>query len=95
MIMNKNLVKMHIAVSRICAMVILILIFGHTKATFVSIPSNCPSSPSNKLLPGPRASNPNCASAVAEVDGNYCIGMRALRDIAPGEELTQDYNFTQ
>ena len=35
---------------------------------------------------------PNLASSVAVVNGRYTIALRALRDIMPGEELTQDYN---
>ena len=36
---------------------------------------------------------PNLASSVAVVNGRYTIALRALRDIMPGEELTQDYKL--
>ena len=36
--------------------------------------------------------HPNCGSCVAVVDGKLTIALRALRDIRPGDELTQDYN---
>lgn len=35
---------------------------------------------------------PNCGTMTCVVDGRYCIGMRALRPIQVGEELTIDYN---
>ncbi|KAH9258189.1 hypothetical protein BASA81_003773 [Batrachochytrium salamandrivorans] len=35
---------------------------------------------------------PNCGTMTCVVDGRYCIGMRALRPIQIGEELTIDYN---
>nr|XP_054756561.1 histone-lysine N-methyltransferase ASH1L-like [Lytechinus pictus] len=37
--------------------------------------------------------NPNCEMQKWMVNGLYRIGMFALRDIEPGEELTYDYNF--
>ncbi|XP_071489569.1 uncharacterized protein [Diadema antillarum] len=37
--------------------------------------------------------NPNCEMQKWTVNGMYRIGMFALRDIEPGEELTYDYNF--
>ena len=36
--------------------------------------------------------SPNMASSVAVVNGKFTIALRALRDVYPGEELTQDYN---
>ena len=36
--------------------------------------------------------NPNCGTMLAAIGGEYCVAIRALRDITPGEELTIDYN---
>lgn len=35
---------------------------------------------------------PNCALSPAVIDGHHVIAIRSIRDISPGEELTQDYN---
>lgn len=37
--------------------------------------------------------DPNCHIEKWHVDGEFCIGLFALKDIAAGEELTYDYNF--
>lgn len=36
--------------------------------------------------------NPNCSAMLAVIDGKYVVGVRALREIVDGEEVTIDYN---
>lgn len=35
---------------------------------------------------------PNCATKVTAVDGHYMIGLYAIKDIQPGQELTFNYH---